>query len=99
MINNHMVNHVEQEEEDAGNESDTLEELEFRENIERHSTQTRTVKFQFVGDMIDLMTDLKKMVLSNVKWKSVPHMEKRENMIYPLLYFILTFAPSVKQPP
>ena len=33
-----MVNHVEQEEEDAGNESDTLEELEFRENIERHST-------------------------------------------------------------
>ena len=38
MINNHMVNHVEQEEEDAGNESDTLEELECRENIERHST-------------------------------------------------------------
>ena len=38
----------EQEEEDAGNESDTLEELEFRENIERHSTLTRTVIFKDV---------------------------------------------------
>ena len=50
----------EQEEDDAGNESDTLEELEFRENIERHSTLTRTVKFQFVGDVNDVTTDLKK---------------------------------------
>ena len=53
-------------------------------------------KNKFVGDMIDVMKNLKKMVLSNVIWKSVPHMEKRENMIYPLLNFILTFAPSVK---
>ena len=63
MLNSHMVNHVnheEQEEEDAGNESETLEESKFRENIERHSTLTRTVGFKFVGDALDVMTDLKK---------------------------------------
>ena len=60
MLNSHMVNHKEQEEEDAGNESETLEESEFRENIERHSTLTRTVIFKFVCDVIDVMTDLKK---------------------------------------
>ena len=60
MLNSHMVNHKEQEEEDAGNESETLEESKFRENIERHSTLTRTVGFKFVGDALDVMTDLKK---------------------------------------
>jgi hypothetical protein len=49
MVNH--VNHEEQEEQDAGNESETLEEYEFRENIERHSTLTRTVRFKFVGDL------------------------------------------------
>ena len=37
-----MVNHVEQEEEDAGNESDTLEELACRENI-KFSFQKNTL--------------------------------------------------------
>ena len=60
MLNSHMVNHKEQEEEDAGNESETLEESEFIENIERHSTLTRTVRFKFVGDVNDVITDLKK---------------------------------------
>ena len=47
-----MVNHVEQEEEDAENQSETLEELEFKENIERRSTLTITVKFKFICDVI-----------------------------------------------
>ena len=60
MLNNHEVNHVTSEE-DAGNEdeSDTIEELDFRQNIVRHSTLTRTVEMKFVGDDLNVMTDLK----------------------------------------
>ena len=54
----HMMNNHEVQEEDAA--SDTLEELEFRQQINRHSTLTRTVNYKFVGDAIEVITDLKK---------------------------------------
>ena len=57
MLNNHVTS-----EEDAGNEdeSDTIEEMDFRQNIVRHSTLTRTVEMKFVGDDLNVMADLKK---------------------------------------
>ena len=55
MLKNHEVNHV-QCEKDAGNEdeSDTIEELDFRQNIVRYSTTT--VKMKFVGDDLNVTT-------------------------------------------
>ena len=63
MLKNHEVNHVPGEE-DAGNEdeSDTIEELDFRQNIVRHSTLTRTVEMKFVGDDLNVMPDLKNLL-------------------------------------
>ena len=58
MLMNHEVNHI-QGEKDA-DESDTIEKLNFRQNIVRHSTLTSTVEMKFVGDDLNVMTDLKK---------------------------------------
>ena len=60
MHKNHEVNHV-QDEEDAGNEdeSDTIEEMEFRQNIVRHSTLTRSEEMKFFGVDLNVMADLR----------------------------------------
>ena len=55
MLKNHEVNHVPGEE-DMGNEdeSDNIEELDFRQNIVRHSTTT--VKMKFVSNDLNVTT-------------------------------------------